>query len=116
MPETYPFTEDGVRAAMQALGALPNAVAETLSRAALAGKPGDDCGCPVALYLQAVIQEHPRAGIYYDDRRWFACLWMRDLGAASELNVNLPDAVRDFVLAFDQGEYPDLIEEGSRVA
>lgn len=107
---TYPYTDAGVAEAIAALGTTPNAVAESLSREALVGKPRDDCGCPVALYLQAVIEEHPRAGIYHDDH-WFACVWSKGRGRNAELTVNLPDAVRDFVLAFDRGEYPDLIEE-----
>lgn len=111
---TYPFTEEGVAQALQALGATPNMVAEYLSREALAGKPKDDCGCPVALYLQAVIEEHPRAGIYHDDH-WFACVWSRDRTNNVEMEVDLPAAVRDFVLAFDRSEYPDLIEEEPRV-
>lgn len=111
--QTYPFTEAGVAEALSTLGTTPNTVAEILSREALVGKPQDDCGCPVALYLQAVIEGHPRAGIYHDDH-WFACVWRRDRPDNADLTVDLPDAVRDFVLAFDRGEYPDLIEEGTR--
>lgn len=107
--QTYPLTGEGLATALEDLGKTANTVAEILSREALVGKPGDDCGCPVALYLQAVIEEHPRAGVYQEDH-YFACVWRSDRPDNAELTVDLPDAVRDFVRAFDRGEYPDLIE------
>ena len=52
---TYPATREGVSAALAALGDNGDRVAGTLDAAGHLGEPGECRGCPVAVYLDAVL-------------------------------------------------------------
>lgn len=110
----YPFSDEGLRAALARLGRRRQKVRRTLRKHACLGDPDSCNSCPVAVYLTKVfgygdvIVDGPQAivsrdvvtdpegfGNYYADvetiRRW------------------LPKPVTDFIDSFDSRQYPELI-------
>lgn len=95
------LTAPVVRAAelLQALGATRQQVAKTLFDSEDYGVRGSCGHCPVAIYL------HRQLGVAVSVGDVEASL---HLGPNRLLNVDLPEAVADFVGAFDEGDYPLL--------
>lgn len=110
---TYPFTDAGVAAALQALGTTENEVAANLYAFGYRGVQGSESQSPEALYLVDSIPGAARAEIVVDDRgvgEAYAILTGPDYEEAA---ADLPLPVRTFTVRFDEGKYPDLIEETS---
>ncbi len=88
------------------LGATPEAVADSLWREGVHGDPFLGTRCPIARYLHAVVGGEPhvgkvKIGLYravINAPHWW---W--------PVTVNLPLAVRMFVLGFDRGQFPALL-------
>lgn len=80
-----------------ALGNTKQTVADRLLEAGHFGEAGSAVGCPVARYLTAAL---PLDFIYVDDSDaiYVGTTW-----------VDVPEAVAEFIVAFDRGAYPDLI-------
>lgn len=118
---TYPFTEEGIEQALTALGTTPNAVATNLSAMGFRGCRDQESNCPVAHYLLASVPGMASVGVFAErvvsgtdrverfDSGHAECF---DIGLINEV-VELPNAVAQFVLAFDLGDYPDLNSEGT---
>ena len=117
--QTYPFTEEGVTEALVALGLDPEDVAEVLLEMGVRGIPGSDCNCPIAHYLEDVIQDCGSVGVFLDDalgRETEAHARLEAIpGSVAEddsvLHVDLTAAVIVFIRRFDASKYPDLIEK-----
>lgn len=92
---------------LSVLGETPSEIADTLLVSGFYGRINDLCACPLAKYLRAngvVFHSIDSDGVYgvvetdgedeYDD----------DV-------IGVPRAVMDFILDFDYGKYPALVEE-----
>ena len=98
---TYPFTEEGLRSALEALGTTANAVARNLEAMGFKGCREGESNCPVANYLLAsfpgvreVVVSVGSAFLYRDGQEHVEAPW--------------PFAVDAFVELFDAGRFPDL--------
>lgn len=102
-PRQYPATDEGLRAALAALGDTPDAVASTLDRLGIRGRPGQCRTCPVALYLLDVTGADP---FVIGD---LAAL--RTPEGALLARCSIPEPVRTFIQRFDLcGAYPGLVD------
>jgi hypothetical protein len=116
-PRTYPLSEEGVSAALNALPPLSEDIAIRLDELGIKGQRGQDCACPVVNYLARVLPDaeeitvgHGTAfikGVVRQDIDGFYDSW--DV----RLHVAFGGGITDFVEDFDGGLYPDLIEEDS---
>ena len=91
---------------LAALGADPDAVANSLKAADVLGRPQQACGCPVAVYLRRELSLG--AGCVRVDKD---AVWAYDrVGDRKELweMVPLPAPVAGFVRRFDHGGYAEL--------
>lgn len=104
---TFRPTRKGLTAALHALGADSDQVAETLRVGGHRGNQEDCYTCPVALYLLSVIDGATRADVNTVE----CAVW---IGGASVLlpaaaRIQTPLAVAAFVSDFDDGaDYIDL--------
>jgi hypothetical protein len=99
---TYPATNNGLAAALAALGATETEVAETLSRGGCRGRRGSSCACPVAIYLHAVILD--AESVLVEATETFV-----HLDDGTKLDAATPEPVYAFMAAFDKGtRYQDL--------
>lgn len=109
---TYPATTQGLRAALEALGADADAVAQTLADGRHRGLRDNCAACPTAVYLLAVIDGVARVNV---SRRFAAICIDPGLDPTIEpsARVSLPQPVRDFIDRFDDYSYPQLNIEDS---
>lgn len=102
----YGATEDGLKAALAALGGTPEEVAKTLADGEYRGKREHACACPVATYVTAVTgREASVLGA--------AVMLLVDQSDPRNLrwvDVVSPDAVADFVVSFDNGMFEGLVK------
>lgn len=82
--------------ALQELGETKYAIAEHLRVLGITGRPQMPLSCPIAQYLKNEGFEKPSVSVY-------AFSLNRDLG------MDNPEAIREFILAFDRYEFPDLV-------
>jgi hypothetical protein len=95
---------------LDSLGSDRDQVARRLEDSGVLGTPSDPQGCAVAAYLMAVVGSDPevrsvhvsRSDIIIDTARWWR----------PRVVVRLPEAVRRFVSAFDERQYPRLLRAG----
>jgi hypothetical protein len=95
------------------LGSCRSDVAEALRRLRVRARPKDSQGCAVALYLKAVLGA--------DERVRSLDVKNRDLEIRVDrptlfrwtriVTIPLPEPVREFIVAFDEAVYPDLIRD-----
>jgi hypothetical protein len=78
---------------LDALGSTPEEIARTLQDKGIRGVRKSKCACPIAHYLQLK---------GFKDA---------EVGAFTEVSRVLSDGMRDFIYAFDRGEYPELEEK-----
>jgi hypothetical protein len=86
----------------------PAEVAGVLKAAGIKGKPGEECECPVAKYLQKGTG-NSRVYVLPSYVEWRK----GRLGDTSRTVYGfeeVPDVVRQFIRRFDNREYPDLEE------
>ncbi len=96
------------------LGSCRAEVAGTLRGVGVRAVPKDPRDCAVAIYLGAVLGADTRikslavqsgdVKVLVEEPKWFHL--------PNVVRVQLPKAVRQFIEAFDQAVYPDLIREG----
>lgn len=101
----YGATEEGLKAALAALGGTPEEVAKTLADGGYRGKRENACACPVAQYVTAVTgREASVLGtavmLLVDQTDPHHLRW---------IDVVSTDAVADFVYAFDTGMFDGLV-------
>lgn len=96
------LTKENVEASLQSLGNDKNEVAETLRRSQIQGSKSTSFSCPIARYVEDRFYAGHFVSVGLD----------RMVVERLDECVALPKAVRDFIKAFDAGEYPDLVEPG----
>lgn len=105
----YPFTDEGLAAALDALGRNHVGVATTLLRLGFRGVACARAECPVAHYVEAALKasEVSVPGLQAD-------AWMRPAddanGQVRHVYARCPAPVIDFIHMFDNGRYPSLDE------
>jgi hypothetical protein len=112
---TFQLTVEGVRAALRTLDVESEEIAEKLAAAGIKGTPMDECSCALAAYLRLAVPEADRVQVEAEDVRvegWTVGVYGLD-GEPFRQSFRLPDGAQDFVVEFDKGEYPNLIEESS---
>lgn len=106
----YPFSDAGVAAALQALGATENEVAANLYAFGFRGVQGSESQSPEARYLVDSIPGAAHVEVCIevggDSEAWAIVSGPDHEDAAADL----PPPVRTFSLRFDDGKYPDLIK------
>ncbi len=103
-------TKRNVSILLDQLGSTPETVARSLQRAGVQGYPYLGAHCPIARYLHAVVGVEP--GI----RKVKIGLSRATINAPHwwwPISVSLPSPIRLFVLAFDRGQFPELIWPGA---
>lgn len=99
-------TKRNVSILLDQLGSTPETVARSLQRAGVQGYPFLGAHCPIARYLHAVVGVEPGVGkvkiglcrATINAPHWWC-----------PISISLPPAVRLFVLAFDRGQFPELL-------
>ena len=90
--------QQSVVEALTALGRDADEVAERLKALGFTGRPSIVGDCPVARYLRASLHHRIAVGSW-------SCSW------GSGGHFPLTPAVSDFVLRFDDGIYPELVDD-----
>lgn len=93
---SYPFTEEGLRSALEALGTTANAVARNLEAMGFKGCRSNSSNCPVANYLLSALPDARSVAVE------FGYVWARDANGV-KLDVGWTDAIGDFIELFDDG-------------
>jgi hypothetical protein len=113
---SYPFTEEGLRDALEALGTTAENVGRNLLAMDFKGVREDPCRCPVARYLAAAVPDAKYMDVYresvvaYVDAEAYG---QRDPDDAL-FAVRTPGAVNDFIGQFDGFCHADLeVPDGS---
>lgn len=108
---SYPFTEEGLRGALQALGTTADAVARNLDAMGYKGCVGDENECPVANYLLDCLEGAGRVwvmeGLVHASRSYIE----HGMDVEQRLKVDMPDPVEVFVERFDAQRFPGLIAQ-----
>lgn len=94
------ITEASLAAKLRRLGSTPDAIAKELERRGFKGRRGSSCFCPVAMFLRRTTQGARSASVGH-------CTTTVLFGK-TDVSVNVPAAVADFVKRFDKGRYPFL--------
>lgn len=100
-------------ALLAGLGDGPDQVAESLQASGVRGVPKDNRTCAVALYVSALLGSEPRVRAVSVGHCSMALtiVTAADHRPAGRLQVQLPKPVRQFVAAFDDGRYPQVVDE-----
>jgi hypothetical protein len=99
---SYPFTEEGLRDALAALGTSGDVVARNLSAMGFKGCRSKSSNCPVANYLLSALPDARSVEVE------FGWAWARDASERVKLDVDWPQPVEDFIEMFDAGLLPEL--------
>ena len=98
---------------LQYLGETPNDVAKRLKEGGFRGIRLHTEECPIARYLRARLEEALEidASVSVTDREIEVSLLAANYDRIGASISPIPKGVQDFVLAFDRGAYPELVEE-----
>jgi len=107
---------DQTRDLLVDLGTSRAEVADALRDLGVVATPKDPQDCAIAVYLKAILGTERRVRslavkcncvmVFLDEAKRFH--WR------SVVTIELPEPVGEFVVAFDQGAYPELTRKGSR--
>ena len=96
-----------IRQLSASLGATPETVASNLMGRNMRGVPRNHTRCPLARYMAIMLRSAgPPVDIFVSDRSVHA----RRPGGWHPMVVRLPPPVLEFMAAFDNGAYPELID------
>lgn len=101
--DQYVPTEEDILFELAQLGNTPDEVAHRLSVRGFVGTPGECDTCPVARYLESTFGRYSRATaaeaeVFHED------------APHGYVAVETPRPVLHFIVKFDEGDYPNLIE------
>lgn len=108
---SQPTTRDRLVAALHDLGDTTGKVDATLTKHRITGVPNNGSACAIVRWLELQVPETAgRWGLYADMTAgswfWINGEWLQSTDMAP---IPVPQAVRDFLFAFDSGLYPHLI-------
>lgn len=108
----YAFSDEGVTAALDALGNDGDEVAESLRRLGIEGIQHDCLHCPGAMYLARL---YPDADVHVDRTHVRLDRILRGVDEngyqtrdEEKVRIDTPDPIRDFVADFDSDVHPHL--------
>jgi len=113
---TYPFSEEGLRSALEALGTTLDSVARNLLAMDFKGVREDPCKCPVARYLAAAVPDAKHVDVYRDSvvAYWDEESHRQQDSSDALFKVRNPPAVNAFIGQFDGIGIADLeVPDGS---
>ena len=106
--------EQRVTSLLQSLGDDADAVAATLAWEGVTGFRSQSRNCAIARYLGAVVGADPGVGVITVTQT-AVCIsgihWW-----SPKVRRSLPHAIRQFIIGFDTGRYPQLVAPGSERA
>lgn len=103
-----PAIKEQVTRALRSLGDNPEEIATHLQLGGWLGLRYDSGACPVARYLATVLPNATGAEVgRYDASIHFVY--------EPDVEADLPGAVTDFIVAFDEGTYPELIVQDTDI-
>lgn len=111
----YPFTDEGLRQALRALGGYRDHVAATLRRMGIKGTPCVAGQCAIAVYVERLFGGYVTVGpADVGVTRTISAVEFGEMWTEYErIEANLPAPVASFVRAYDLAQYPDLIKEAA---
>ena len=110
----YPFTEAGLREALEALGTTADAVATNLLAMGFRGDREECDTCPVAKYLWVSIEGIQLVDVNQDRIRIGDSAEAFEVGGGDirepddTITVGTPSPVTEFIQRFDHGQFEDL--------
>jgi hypothetical protein len=107
----YPFTDQGLRDCLVALGTTETAVATILSAMGVRGRRGVECGCPLAVYVATVLDVATNAYVYLDDNDTEVHVLAQcrtDGVTVGQVSATAGGPLPIFVRRFDLGRFPEL--------
>lgn len=110
---SYPFTDAGVAEAIAALGTTENAVATNLFALGFRGIQGSESQDPLGRYLVASIKDAAHVEVIVEVGVRAEAYAVVSTPNREDVAADLPPHVVTFVLRFDDGKHPELIEEPS---
>lgn len=103
---SYPFTEQGLRDALEALGTTDSAIATNLLGMGYRGKRGSENFCPVANYVRSSIIGAYTASVLLDEKEEPYISVIGQSGA--RVDSIWTYTLGEFIWQFDSGEHPEL--------
>lgn len=106
-----PHLVDEVTGMLRSLGNDPTTIARRLRDLGVRGTPGSTTECAIARFLSAVVAADPGVRmlkVYRDSITVVPSRWWR-----LDRVVELGEPLCRFVARFDEGGFPELIEEGA---
>lgn len=102
MTAPYPLTQEGVAAALAALGSTPAAVAARLIERGHFGIPGDCTDCPVVHYLEVAFPQAHRVTVSE------GAVAVYPAPGSNALVALTPEPVARFIERFDRDDFQEL--------
>ena len=109
----YPYSDLGVEQALAALGTTESAVATNLFALGFRGQRGSESQDPLARYLVASVKDATSVEVIVELGKNAGQYAIVSRPNHKDVCADLPEHVTTFVLLFDDGKYPDLIEEAA---
>jgi hypothetical protein len=85
---------------LRGLGRSSKVIAASLKRSGIRGKRGDECRCPLAIFLRTAGAIRPEVFCTY--------VFVRPAAVGAVTRARLPSACQTFLRDFDDGRYPAL--------
>ena len=108
------ITEEWLTQTLTELGNNADKVATSLRDAEVKGRRNNAAQCPVARYIaRRVVERVPSTRLQIDILSDTAVITAPKPNADVDdviVTVELPDSILAFIQRFDQGDYPDLVE------
>lgn len=114
MLTAYPFTDEGLRAAVARLGRRPHKIHRTLRKHGCLGDPNSCNSCPVVVWLQRALGTDD---VVVDEAITVTRDLLVDEGhgryyeATEVVSIDTPAVVAAFMKSMDGLQYPDLIKQ-----
>lgn len=99
-----PLNETEAALAQLATAPTPGVLADILFDLRIVGRPRDSWCCPIARYLEFVTGHRHQVGLLLACRTFLS-------GGLVDKGTELPPVVTAFIARFDQGDYPNLVEQ-----
>jgi hypothetical protein len=99
------MTQDEILKLLTDLGETPTQIAESLRAKEIQGRVGDEYECPLVWYLR------DQEGIEFVIVDNESITWSDDAMGDNEQRIKTSEPIAQFIEQFDDGEFPELIED-----